>query len=190
MLPSDASRASGSLSPAAPWHRRAPCRRAARTWCRCGLDRHPARLRHCLRRQRRAGRDRLVRRGRRHRRLVNNAALLVGRRPFQEIPIDEWDRMMAVNVRGTFLCCPRGVQAHAQRWLDRQRLVDHRAQRLAGLPALRRLEGRRDLDDQDTGLRARPASRSGSTASVPGSRRPRALPCSAPTTRPRPRSDG
>jgi NAD(P)-dependent dehydrogenase (short-subunit alcohol dehydrogenase family) len=36
--------------------------------------------------------------------LVNNAALLVGRRPFQEISIDEWDRMMAVNVRGTFLC--------------------------------------------------------------------------------------
>jgi NAD(P)-dependent dehydrogenase (short-subunit alcohol dehydrogenase family) len=36
--------------------------------------------------------------------LVNNAALLVGRRPFQEIPVEEWDRMMAVNVRGTFLC--------------------------------------------------------------------------------------
>jgi len=36
--------------------------------------------------------------------LVNNAALLVGRKPFQEIDIDEWDRMMAVNVRGTFLC--------------------------------------------------------------------------------------
>ena len=36
--------------------------------------------------------------------LVNNAAMLVGRRPFQEISIDEWDRMMAVNVRGTFLC--------------------------------------------------------------------------------------
>jgi NAD(P)-dependent dehydrogenase (short-subunit alcohol dehydrogenase family) len=36
--------------------------------------------------------------------LVNNAALLVGRRPFQEISVDEWDRMMAVNVRGTFLC--------------------------------------------------------------------------------------
>jgi len=36
--------------------------------------------------------------------LVNNAALLVGRKPFQEIAIDEWDRMMAVNVRGTFLC--------------------------------------------------------------------------------------
>jgi NAD(P)-dependent dehydrogenase (short-subunit alcohol dehydrogenase family) len=36
--------------------------------------------------------------------LVNNAALLVGRKPFQEISVDEWDRMMAVNVRGTFLC--------------------------------------------------------------------------------------
>ncbi|MEP7114529.1 MAG: SDR family oxidoreductase [Ilumatobacteraceae bacterium] len=36
--------------------------------------------------------------------LVNNAALLVGRKPFQEITIAEWDRMMAVNVRGTFLC--------------------------------------------------------------------------------------
>jgi len=36
--------------------------------------------------------------------LVNNAALLVGRKPFQQIAIDEWDRMMAVNVRGTFLC--------------------------------------------------------------------------------------
>jgi 3-oxoacyl-[acyl-carrier protein] reductase len=36
--------------------------------------------------------------------LVNNAALLVERRPFQEISVEEWDRMMAVNVRGTFLC--------------------------------------------------------------------------------------
>ena len=36
--------------------------------------------------------------------LVNNAALLVGRRRLEEIPLDEWDRMMAVNVRGTFLC--------------------------------------------------------------------------------------
>ena len=36
--------------------------------------------------------------------LVNNAALLVGRRSFHEISIEEWDRMMAVNVRGTFLC--------------------------------------------------------------------------------------
>ncbi len=36
--------------------------------------------------------------------LVNNAAMLADRRPFQEISVDDWDRMMAVNVRGTFLC--------------------------------------------------------------------------------------
>lgn len=46
--------------------------------------------------------------------LVNNAALLVGRRPFQEITIDEWDRMMAVNVRGTFLCA-REASKHMPR---------------------------------------------------------------------------
>ncbi|MEP7204135.1 MAG: SDR family oxidoreductase [Ilumatobacteraceae bacterium] len=36
--------------------------------------------------------------------LVNNAALLVERRPFQQISVADWDRMMAINVRGTFLC--------------------------------------------------------------------------------------
>ncbi|MDP9463280.1 MAG: SDR family oxidoreductase [Actinomycetota bacterium] len=46
--------------------------------------------------------------------LVNNAALLVGRRPFQEIAIEEWDRMMAVNVRGTFLCA-REASKHMPR---------------------------------------------------------------------------
>jgi 3-oxoacyl-[acyl-carrier protein] reductase len=46
--------------------------------------------------------------------LVNNAALLVARRPFQEISVDEWDRMMAVNVRGTFLCA-REASKHMPR---------------------------------------------------------------------------
>lgn len=36
--------------------------------------------------------------------LVNSAALLVGRRPYDEIDMGEWDRMFAVNVRGSFLC--------------------------------------------------------------------------------------
>jgi 3-oxoacyl-[acyl-carrier protein] reductase len=36
--------------------------------------------------------------------LVNCAALLVGRRPYDQIDLDEWDRMFAVNVRGSFLC--------------------------------------------------------------------------------------
>jgi len=38
--------------------------------------------------------------------LVNNAALwaTLVRRPFWEIPPDEWDRVMGVNARGPFLC--------------------------------------------------------------------------------------
>ncbi len=39
--------------------------------------------------------------------LVNNAALMsvLQRRPWHEITVDEWDRVMAVNLRGVFLCC-------------------------------------------------------------------------------------
>ncbi len=39
--------------------------------------------------------------------LVNNAAFFksVTRGPFEEIPVEEWDRTMAVNVRGPWLCC-------------------------------------------------------------------------------------
>lgn len=39
--------------------------------------------------------------------LVNNAAIFstLQMRPFEQIPVPEWDRVMAVNVRGPFLCC-------------------------------------------------------------------------------------
>ncbi len=39
--------------------------------------------------------------------LVNNAALFgeLERRPFDQIPLDEWDRVMMVNVKGLFICC-------------------------------------------------------------------------------------
>lgn len=39
--------------------------------------------------------------------LVNNASLMsvLPRRSWLEIPVDEWDRVMAVNLRGMFLCC-------------------------------------------------------------------------------------
>jgi len=41
--------------------------------------------------------------------LVNNAAIFatipMSRAPFDEIAIEEWDRMMAVNLRGTWLAC-------------------------------------------------------------------------------------
>ena len=38
--------------------------------------------------------------------LVNNAAIYgtLKRRPFMEIPVEEWDPVMAVNLRGLFLC--------------------------------------------------------------------------------------
>jgi NAD(P)-dependent dehydrogenase (short-subunit alcohol dehydrogenase family) len=47
--------------------------------------------------------------------LVNCAALLVGRRPYDEIDLDEWDRMFAVNVRGSFLCARAAAEAMGDR---------------------------------------------------------------------------
>ena len=47
--------------------------------------------------------------------LINNAALFqrpaMSRVPFEQIPVDEWDRLMAVNLRGIFLCCRAVVPA-------------------------------------------------------------------------------
>ena len=39
--------------------------------------------------------------------LVNNAAMIYGvtRKPFMEVPVAEWDKLMTVNLRGPFLCC-------------------------------------------------------------------------------------
>ena len=47
--------------------------------------------------------------------LVNSAALLVDRQPFDEIALDEWDRMFAVNVRGSFLCARAAAAAMGDR---------------------------------------------------------------------------
>ena len=45
--------------------------------------------------------------------LVNNAGLYatLKRQPFFEIPVEEWDRVMAVNLKGPFLCA-KAVHAH------------------------------------------------------------------------------
>jgi 3-oxoacyl-[acyl-carrier protein] reductase len=39
--------------------------------------------------------------------LVNNAARFYGveRRPFDQLTVEQWDRVMAVNARGVWLCC-------------------------------------------------------------------------------------
>jgi NAD(P)-dependent dehydrogenase (short-subunit alcohol dehydrogenase family) len=44
--------------------------------------------------------------------LVNNAAFVAGltRRPFEEIPEDEWDRVLAVNLKGAWLCAKATVR--------------------------------------------------------------------------------
>jgi len=36
--------------------------------------------------------------------LLNNAGLIPARKSIEELTVDEWDAMFAVNVRGTFLC--------------------------------------------------------------------------------------
>src|SRR6266571_1678229 len=52
--------------------------------------------------------------------LINNAAMYqrpaVSRARFEEISVDEWDRVMAVNLRGTFLATKAAIgQMKAQR---------------------------------------------------------------------------
>ncbi len=44
--------------------------------------------------------------------LVNNAALFstLEHKSIEQIDVDEWDRVMAVNVRGVFLCCQAVIQ--------------------------------------------------------------------------------
>jgi NAD(P)-dependent dehydrogenase (short-subunit alcohol dehydrogenase family) len=42
--------------------------------------------------------------------LLNNAGLIVTRKNHEEIPLDEWDRVFAVNVKGTFLCSRAAVR--------------------------------------------------------------------------------
>lgn len=48
--------------------------------------------------------------------LVNNASLMstLPRRSWLDIPLPEWDRVMAVDLRGLFLCC-RAVVPHMKR---------------------------------------------------------------------------
>ena len=46
--------------------------------------------------------------------LLNNAGLLAPRRPLDDIPLDEFDRMFAVNVKGTFLCSRAAIRAMAR----------------------------------------------------------------------------
>lgn len=46
--------------------------------------------------------------------LVNNAGFLQ-QTPFDELSLDDWDRMIAVHLRGTFLCCAAAVPVMRRR---------------------------------------------------------------------------
>ena len=45
--------------------------------------------------------------------IVNNAAVFttMERKPFDEISVEEWDRVLAVNTKGVWLCCKAAVPA-------------------------------------------------------------------------------
>lgn len=49
--------------------------------------------------------------------MVANAAMFgkISRGPFEELPVDEWDRLMAVNVKGPFLCARAAAPAMRRR---------------------------------------------------------------------------
>lgn len=61
-------------------------------------------------------RDRVMERYGRVDVLVNNAAVFstIKMKPFEEISVSEWDELMAVNVRGVFLCCRAFIAAMRQ----------------------------------------------------------------------------
>jgi NAD(P)-dependent dehydrogenase (short-subunit alcohol dehydrogenase family) len=46
--------------------------------------------------------------------LVNNAAVLAKSTPFEQIPEADWDRVMAVNIKGMWLCCKAVVPVMRQ----------------------------------------------------------------------------
>src|SRR5258707_5483770 len=77
--------------------------------------------------------------------LVNNAGMYssIKKRPFTEIPLDEWDRCMAVNVKGVFLCC-RAVHPQMKKQ-GKGKIINISsgtgARRLADVPALRDVQG-------------------------------------------------
>ena len=91
--------------------------------------------------------------------LVNNAGLYASleMRAFTEIPLEEWNRVMEVNVASMFLTSRAVVPGHARagRREDREHLVGHALSRRPVPPALRDVEGR----DRRLHARAREGAR-------------------------------
>ena len=74
--------------------------------------------------------------------LVNNAGVEAPY-PLEEMPLEEWERVIGVNLTGPFLCSREFVRADPPARLgDRERLVGPRGDPLAAVLALLREQGR------------------------------------------------
>jgi NAD(P)-dependent dehydrogenase (short-subunit alcohol dehydrogenase family) len=83
--------------------------------------------------------------------LINNAAyfMTVWKGPFWEMTVEEFDKAMTVNVRGSWLCRP--VHAEAEEWKDYQHFVERRPDRQSELHSLRHFQRGVDRDDSRHG---------------------------------------
>jgi len=90
--------------------------------------------------------------------LINNAGIAIKKVPIEERTAEEWDRVMAVNVRGVFLGHQASHSATASRWrrIHHQRVLDcrHRPISIAGA-GVRDQQGRRAYVQQGNGNAAR-----------------------------------
>src|SRR5262245_16945023 len=90
--------------------------------------------------------------------LVNNAGIFstLEMRPFEQIPLDEWEQVLRVNVTGPFLCARAVLPAMRRaKW---GRIINMASGAVTGpaeLPALHHLEGSARRHDTVDGARAR-----------------------------------
>ena len=91
--------------------------------------------------------------------LVNNAAyfMTVKKSPFWEMEVDEFDKAMSVNVRGSWLCAKAAFphMKTARQRKNHQHLVGYRVKRRPELHPLRDFQGRFDRNDAGDGPRSR-----------------------------------
>ena len=87
--------------------------------------------------------------------LINNAAIYDGlvRKPFDEISLDEWDRVMGVNVKGAFLATRAVFPVHeaAGLWENCKPLLRDGLYRISRFCALCGFQGRHSGIDPISG---------------------------------------
>ena len=91
--------------------------------------------------------------------LVNNAGIAGPTKPLVEVSEEEWDQVMAINLRGVFLCLQGGAADHAGATIrpDRQCGLHRRQGGKSQSGALLDHQGRSDLPHQGPGQGGLPA---------------------------------